>query len=274
MHSMTREFKTGWHRPQLDEFPSVGLPFYPRSTGWFRVGTSHREDIPSGTKPFVQLFWLISGEMEFVFDGTDHLLTAGNVCYRLSGEAHIQRVVSQFAEYRWIAFDGKNADSFIQSYGFPRTGWYAGACPSELFVEYEENMREMTPHCWRRMCSIITEILCRAGDHNYGEEESFISKAVSLCRRHHTERDFNVNKLAEMLKVNRTTLNRRFITQAGISAGKYIGQLKIQYALSLLQTTGETLENIAEKSGFYDAPHLCRALKLHYGTTAQALRSF
>ena len=274
MQNSIRVKRNGWHRPQLDELPPVSLPFYPRSTGWFRVGTSHREDIPSGTKPFVQLFWLISGEMEFIFDGVPFILKGGSVCYRLPGEAHIQRVISDIAEYRWLAFDGGMSEKFITSYGFPRTGWYGGECPAELFIEYEERMREMTPGCWLRMCSIITEVLSRAGSRSQESNPvlSTFRRAVTVCRDNFTSADFDVNALAAVIGVNRSTVNRHFMQNMGISAGQYITQLKIQYAVSLLQSTVLSLSEIAVKSGFYDAPYLCRVIKKHYGSTPEKLR--
>ena len=270
-----KNITSGWHRPQLDEFPPVGLPFYPRSVGHFIRSYPCEENIPQNTKPFVQFFWMISGEMQFVFDSKPYLIKAGDVCYRLPDEEHIQKVLSVQAEYRWLTFDGDNAADFINAYGFPRTGWHAGKCPEELFIEYEDRMREMTPYCWRKLCSIVTEVLCKAGGN--GEETTdllpLFRRAVSLCRQHYTESSFNVNMLAAMLKVNRTTVNRYFIRNMGISAGKYIEQLKIQHAVSVLQSSNLTLAETAEQSGLHDSSYLCRIIKKHYGTTPGKLRT-
>ena len=274
MQNAVKTKKTGWHRPQLNELPPVKLPFYPRSVGHFMVDYHTEENIPAGQKPFVQLFWLISGEMEFIFDGVPFLLKGGEVCYRLPGEPHIQKVISHRAEYRWLAFDGGMSREFIESYGFPRTGWYAGECPVELFTEYEERMREMTPGCWLRMCSIITEVLSRAGNSGTGRDSILTTfrRAVAVCRNNFTSRDFDVNALSASIGINRSTINRHFIRHMGISAGQYISQLKLQYAVSLLQSTLLGLAEIAALSGFYDAPYLCRIIKKHYGISPDKLR--
>ena len=266
--------KSGWHRPQLNELPPVNLPFYPRSIGHFMVDFHHKETIPAGEKPFVQLFWIVSGEMEFVFDGVPHLLKAGDVCYRLPDEPHIQRVLSNHAEYRWLAFDGGMSREFIEAYGFPRTGWHGGECPAELFIEYEERMREMTPGCWLKMCSIITEVLSRSGNNgsDSGNAISVFRRAAAICRKNFTSPDFDVNTLSALLCVNRSTVNRHFMRHMGISAGQYISQLKIQYAVSLLQSTTLTLSEISSIAGFYDAAYLCRVIKKHYGSTPEKLR--
>ena len=38
------------HRPELDSFPKVGLPFYPRSMGHFQRNMDDGEVVPPGQK--------------------------------------------------------------------------------------------------------------------------------------------------------------------------------------------------------------------------------
>jgi AraC-like DNA-binding protein len=267
--------RDGWHRPQLDEFQPLALPFYPRSTGHFQLVSPYCEEVPAGVKNLVQLVWLVSGEMIFVYDGAERRLAAGDVCYRLPGESHVHRIISAEAEYYWIAVDGKGAADFINSYGFDRSGWHAGSCPAELFSEFVDCMREMTPFCWRRMCSIFTEILCRAGtpDDDIYDGVPLFQNAVSLCRKNFKSCVFNVNQLADKLGVNRSTINRKFSQNMGIPAGKYIEQLRIQYAISLLQSTNLSLQEIADSCGLYDASYLCLVIKKHSNSTPGQLRN-
>lgn len=274
MQMKPKIIREGWHRPQLEEYPQLPLPFYPRSTGHFRVTSPCRESVPAGAKNFVQLFWLVSGEMIFVYDGVERALSAGDVCYRLPGEAHLHWTVSAEAEYYWVAVDGPGAANFIDSYGFDRSGWHAGSCPEGLFVEFGECLREMTPYCWRRMCSIFTEMLCRAGtpDDDILGGVPLFQNAVSLCRKNFKSSDFNVNLLADRLGVNRSTINRKFSQCMGVPAGKYIEQLRIQYAISLLQSTNLSLQEIADACGLYDASYLCRVIKKHSNTTCGNIR--
>lgn len=82
-----------------------------------------------------------------------------------------------------------------------KSGWHGGECPAELFIEYEERMREMTPGCWLRMCSIITEILSRTGNIRSDSDNqlSFFRHAASLCREKFASENFDVNSLAAQL---------------------------------------------------------------------------
>ena len=271
----SKTFRIGTHRLPLNEFPPLPLPYYPRSAGHFLQKAPWRESIPAGEKNFVQLFWFINGEAEFRLDGKMYRLQAGDVCYHLPGEVHEHRSVSQYTEYRWIAFDGENAEKFLMSFGYPRCGWHAGTCPENLFIEYADRMREMTPYSYRRMCALIAELLACAGktEPENGSSGQLFSRASALCREKFNHHDFNVNALADIMKIDRTTLSRHFNANMGISAGKYIENLRLQHAVSLLHSTNHSLTEIADSCGLCDANYLCRLIRKHYNTTPGKMRN-
>ena len=268
-------FRFGTHRLPLNELPDVALPFYPRSAGHFLLQAPWVENVPAGEKDFVQLFWFVRGEAEFLLDGEMCRMQAGDVCYHLPGEPHFHRSISQYAEYRWIVFDGRDAAKFLLDFNYPRCGWHAGDCPENLFVEYCDRLREMTPYSYRRMCAIAAEILACAGRdgkiHSPGGQ--LFHRAAALCREKFSNHDFNVNALADAMKLDRTTLSRHFNANMGISAGKYLENLRLQHALSLLQSTNDTLGEIADACGLCDANYLCRLIRKHYNTTPGKIRN-
>ena len=273
MMQKQKPFRTGTHRLPLDEFPETPLPFYPRSAGHFLLQAPWREDIPIGEKNFVQLFWFLRGEAEFLLNGKLCRMQAGDVCYHLPEEAHFHRSISEYTEYRWLAFDGENVVKFLLDFNYPREGWHAGACPESLFVEYGDRLREMTPYSYRRMCALTVEILACAGknpEENSGEK--LFRRAAALCREHFCEREFNVNSLAEKLQIDRSTLTRHFNANMGISAGKYLENLRLQHAASLLTSSSASLAEVAEACGLCDANYLCRLIRKHYRTTPGKLR--
>ncbi|CAM3417212.1 helix-turn-helix domain-containing protein [Occultella aeris] len=67
------------------------------------------------------------------------------------------------------------------------------------------------------------------------------------------------------------TLERRFRAATGLSRGAVRQIERVRVAADLL-IAGETVSDVVVKLGYYDEPHLARALRRHVGRTARQLR--
>ena len=205
--------RMGIHRADPNTLQNIPLPIYPRSLGNFLVPGDYVELVPAGTKNFVQFFWCVDGEGEFELEGTPVTVRAGDCFYHLPMEPHVHRAHSNLWEYRWVAFDGPFAREFMLSYQYPRAAFHAGACPHELFLELETWVREMSPYSWRQMVAVICALLARAGGRNddttrggTGGHRGNPRSAGSVF----SAPDLNVNRLADELAMDRSTLRRIF----------------------------------------------------------------
>ncbi len=258
-------------RPELDRFPGVALPFYPRSAGHFIRTRGSREFYPP--RPFLQLFWGVSGEAEFEIDGRASVLGRDDVLYRLPEDPHIIRIRSEVCEYRWIAFDGLGAKEFLLAFGYPSTCFHAGPCPHELFLEYENRMLERSPGAWRQMVALIVRIVAAAGAEGAQEpDDRLLQKAMKICREGFDRAEFNVNSLADGLGMDRSSLLRLFRRKLSLSPLEYLSQLRLQSALSLLADTRLPLKEVAGRAGFGDVNYFCRFVKQKTGKRPSELR--
>lgn len=73
-------------------------------------------------------------------------------------------------------------------------------------------------------------------------------------------------------EVTERTLERRFRAATGLTQGA-IRQIGRARTAALLLTSGETSGDVVDKLGYYDEPHLARALRRYVGRTAQQLRT-
>lgn len=80
-------------------------------------------------------------------------------------------------------------------------------------------------------------------------------ESVWACRSEH---------VSEMTSVASETWG---LTQGAV---RQIGRAR---TAALLLTSGETLGDVVDKLGYYDEPHLARALRRYVGRTAQQLRA-
>ncbi|MGW5385577.1 helix-turn-helix domain-containing protein [Nocardia sp. NPDC003963] len=68
------------------------------------------------------------------------------------------------------------------------------------------------------------------------------------------------------------TLERRFRAATGLTQGA-VRQIGRARTAALLLSSGETSGDVVDKLGYYDEPHLARALRRYIGRTAQQLRT-
>ncbi|MDR0932136.1 MAG: AraC family transcriptional regulator [Victivallales bacterium] len=261
------------HRPNPDVFPHIPLPFYPRSTGHFKVVGPGSEYVPAGAKSFVQLFWTISGSASVRIDQKEYTATPGDVFYLLPYEIHDFRVSLSW-EYRWIAFDGEFAARHILSYKYPRNCFAAGECPHDLFIRFDQLMREMTPSSWREMVALIDAILAQAGGDagDHSKEGKIVAEIIRLCRKDFANPDLNVNAVADKLCLDRSTIRRIFVKRMKLSLSEYIADLRLQHALSLLRQSFLPISEIARQTGIPEPSYFCRFIRRNIGKSPEQFR--
>ena len=71
--------------------------------------------------------------------------------------------------------------------------------------------------------------------------------------------------------VTRRTLERRFRAATGLTQGA-VRQIQRARTAAVLLSSGEAVSDVAGTLGYYDEPHLSRALRRYVGRTARELR--
>ncbi len=74
-----------------------------------------------------------------------------------------------------------------------------------------------------------------------------------------------VDELAERLEVSAAHLGRVFTKKTGVSPGKYITRVRIEYAKLLLQAPDTTIGYVAEASGFANANYFAKVFRRETG---------
>ena len=74
-----------------------------------------------------------------------------------------------------------------------------------------------------------------------------------------------VDELAERLEVSAAHLGRVFTKKIGISPGKYITRVRVEYAKLLLRDPDTTITYVAEASGFANANYFAKVFRRETG---------
>lgn len=86
----------------------------------------------------------------------------------------------------------------------------------------------------------------------------------------HLDKPLTIKSLCSVAAMSRTVFLHSFKSVTGLTPARYISEVRIGKACSLLLTTEKSLSQIANETGFYDKSHLSHVFKNKYGLTPHA----
>lgn len=96
-------------------------------------------------------------------------------------------------------------------------------------------------------------------------DKKFKDKIEFIIAQHISDQNFNVDRLAELLNVGRTTLYSRAKAVLGVSPNIYIQNERLRIAANLLLEGQYTIAEISDKVGFSDTTYFYKCFKNKYG---------
>ena len=83
----------------------------------------------------------------------------------------------------------------------------------------------------------------------------------------------DLKRLAAVANISEFHFHRIFKAFIGETLGSYISRLRLERAARILQTSNNTLEIIADRTGYQTAYSLSKAFKKHFGISPSAFRN-
>lgn len=109
--------------------------------------------------------------------------------------------------------------------------------------------------------------LCLSHSENIGSENSLYQKifpGVSYIHENFRTSDISVAHLAKISYLSETYFRKIFSRIYGITPNKYIRNLRLEWALALLDTGELSIAEVAMRSGFSDSKYFSREFKKRY----------
>jgi AraC-like DNA-binding protein len=97
-----------------------------------------------------------------------------------------------------------------------------------------------------------------------GPTSTLVESAIAIIQEEFPFLD-GLDELAERLEVSKAHLSRVFTQQTGISPGKYVTRVRIEYAKLLLQSEDVSITYVAEASGFANANYFAKVFRRETG---------
>lgn len=101
---------------------------------------------------------------------------------------------------------------------------------------------------------------------------ALVKNALTYMNRHLLE-SITRWKIADAVNVNEDYLTRIFHKEMGLSPWEYLNRLRISLAVDLLIHTSDSVNEIAQKSGFQDQAYFCRVFKKIMNVSPGKIRS-
>lgn len=96
-------------------------------------------------------------------------------------------------------------------------------------------------------------------------DKKFKDKLEAIVAQHIGDNNFNVDRLAELLSLGRTTVYNRTKSIMGVSPNIYIQNERLRIAAKLLLEGEYTVSEISEKVGFSDSTYFYKCFKNKFG---------
>lgn len=244
--------------------------FYVRSIGdYCLIGTER--DYPKKAH-FAEIFWCIDGEGEFEFDGKTFTLQKNQVWYYPSNSFHKIHSAGKFFHYKWLTIGGSDADILIAGVRLKAGVNNAGECPEELFNRITLNINSISAKVQMENMATAFKILTMAVQKPAPEQRSLVEQVKKIVEEYFAHQDLNVEKIAELLHVDRTVLSKIFSSQQHTTIVRYLTSKRMQEAFMLLNETDLPIQDIAFRCGYSTHNYFTKAVRHFYGLTPQEIR--
>jgi len=194
-----------------------------------------------------------------VYDGVLRVEEDGVSCEIRSGEYHIQRSgslqrgveASDSPKYMYIHFNGVWAD---EGNVLAENGTFS----CENMFELMEKMDYQAHNDYSRIecCSVFFQILVTLYQTN--RVKGLINKMADYIVKN-VQKDFTLEDMSHQFGYSKNHIINLFKNEYGVTPGQYLIKKRIEKAQWLLESTGDTLEIVAEKCGFSDYSHFYKA---------------
>jgi AraC-like DNA-binding protein/CheY-like chemotaxis protein len=105
-------------------------------------------------------------------------------------------------------------------------------------------------------------VLPRVGDTGRRGFSRDVARTVDYVRRNYAGHCV-LTDMAHDLGMSWSGLAHRFRAETGMTVREYVTRVRLEITKLLLRDTDDKLHVIADRAGFYDAPHLCRTFLRH-----------
>ena len=230
-----------------------------------------------------QLVYIASGSAHFVFDGKEHILSAGNmILYRPKEPQEYIYYIEEHPEVYWVHFTGTEVDAILQKYDLLSRGpiLHTGTSPSyeRFFRQMIQELQLCRPYYESTLTLQFQELLISIRRHidTHKQMNAFARKEVEYAIHYFNEnynKDINIEEYAASRHMSISWFIRNFKRYCKMTPLNYIVSIRISNAKNLLENTSYNITEIATIVGYDNPLYFSRLFHKHEGIAPSEYRN-
>ena len=255
-------------------------PYFESKQEHIYISYNHETyNFPAHFHNFLEIAFCFSGIQCLKIGDTVHTLKAGDAAIIFPKTVH-----------EYIAYDGTCPEPSESVALICNTKFLSESIP-EVVSMYPENpyieaklISENTPVAFRNILSakdniellgwtyiVLSDLMNILSLVPSGRTEELPSKIIAYINDNFRE-NLTLKHIAKTFGYNTSYIAHLFCDQLKIPFRTYLNSVRLEYAASLIKTTGKSLTEIACDSGYDSLNTFCRCFKKHFSKTPSAYR--
>lgn len=206
---------------------------------------------------------ITQGKGTFLFSNNSFPLKRGGLVFGFKSE-HFAVKPQENLEYMYIHFEGSRAEELFRRFGISNQnrlfGGFDGIIPlwQDTLAGANENTIDLASesvllYTFARLFKSITP------------RDTLISKILKISEENFTDPALSLTSIADTLGYNSKYISHLFKKALNVTYSEHLRNLRIQYAVSLLDHGLDSVKNVALLSGFTDPLYFSTVFKKSLG---------
>lgn len=236
---------------------------------------------PSGRSDY-QLLYIARGKLRVILCGSEKIIKKGTMLLFRPGETQTYYSPDgEQTETYWVHFTGCDVESILDSYGLVRGEnlFFAGTAPDYKWL-YSQMIRELQLRRkdYDKLLSImLCHVLLMLGRHiaegmnNDGDLIDEMESAIHYFNENYNK-DISIDEYAKKRHMSTCWFIRSFRRLTKKTPMKYIMELRLANAMTLLENTSYSVNRISSLVGYDNALYFSRLFKKQTGISPTEYR--
>ena len=265
-------------------FKDKSRPLIVGSCGTYRLRTHERLPTwrPRGRIDY-QLLYVASGKTVFYFNGEPKEVAAGHmVLFQPKQEQHYEYFAVDRPEVYWVHFTGSDVRNILKHYDIPldRHVIYSGSSATYAYL-FKEIIHELQTcrtgfeellEMYLRQIFLLVQ---RSWEERKPTVSSYLQEEIDYARKYfneHYNEDISIEEYAQSRGMSVSWFLRNFKQMTMKSPMQYILTIRINNAVSLLETTDYNVTEISTIIGYDNPLYFSRIFKKQKGVSPSDYR--